>query len=497
MPAARYWRAIGLQPYSGTALELSALHLYLSGARVDATATLTSTIAPTAGTLANLQDDDTATVCRWLNVSAPGFALVWDFGVGNAQDVGAARFGSGALKAEFLEGVTLQYSSDAINWLAAGLVSGLAWPGANAMQAMPLDVNLSYTNTSLLLHFEGENDSATIVDSGATKRVPTDVGSGVKLKTAIRKIGSASCYFPGAGYQRIAYPASDAFVFGAGDFTIRGWCYITGGQSYARMVHFGPFWQSNNAFGINAKDADYPGKLTFASYKLGQRVLVSTTTIASNTWYHVEVIRAAGVFLLFINGILEATNSSFVGASIDASATNTVAIGGATTESGGESFGGYIDELQIIKGVALHTSSFTPPLEQSPDSSIGFATQASQIYSRPTPLALLLSGGPSAPAGPVLSPTAVQIDLQDGGLYRIVGDTKKRNSLAPLRRRVQLYNQRDSRLIRETWSDAATGDYAFNNVRGGDGTTYFVAGFDHTNTDKAVIADQLVPEPMP
>ena len=114
MPAARYWRAVGLQPYSGTALELSALQRYLSGARVDATATLTSTIAPTAGTLAALQDNDTATVCRFADVTAPGFALVWDFGSGNAQDVRAVRLGASTLQAEFLERVTLQYSSDGV-----------------------------------------------------------------------------------------------------------------------------------------------------------------------------------------------------------------------------------------------------------------------------------------------------------------------------------------------------------------------------------------------
>lgn len=114
-----------------------------------------------------------------------------------------------------------------------------------------------------------------------------------------------------------------------------------------------------------------------------------------------------------------------------------------------------------------------------------------------TPSAIILSGGASSPPGPVLSPAAVQIDRQDGGLYRIVGDTKKRNSLAPLRRRVQLYNQRDGRLVRETWSDAATGDYVFDNIKGGPGVLYFVCSFDHTNTDKAVIADQLPAKPMP
>jgi hypothetical protein len=118
-----------------------------------------------------------------------------------------------------------------------------------------------------------------------------------------------------------------------------------------------------------------------------------------------------------------------------------------------------------------------------------------------SPASIHLSGGASAPAGPVLSPAAVQIDRQDGGLYRIPNPRwvkeKALPANAPLRRRVQLYNQRDGRLIRETWSDAATGDYAFDNIRGGDGTTYFVVGFDHTEQYRGVIADNLTPEPMP
>ena len=78
MPAARYWRIVGIETYAGGDLELSGLHLYGAAGRLDATATLTSTIAPTAGTLAALQDDNLATTCRFAGsaVRAGGFALV-------------------------------------------------------------------------------------------------------------------------------------------------------------------------------------------------------------------------------------------------------------------------------------------------------------------------------------------------------------------------------------------------------------------------------------
>ena len=57
MPAARYWRLVAIEAHGSADLEMSALHLYDAAGRADATATLTSTIAPTVGTLAALQDE--------------------------------------------------------------------------------------------------------------------------------------------------------------------------------------------------------------------------------------------------------------------------------------------------------------------------------------------------------------------------------------------------------------------------------------------------------
>lgn len=283
MPAARFWRAVGLQSVGGGALELSALHLYLVGVRVDAAATLTSTFAPAGGSLAALQDDDTATTARWLDVSAPGFALVWDFGAGATQDVSAVRLGSGALYAEWLETLTLQYSSDGAAWVTVFSIPAFSWPGASVLQGGPAEP------------FPG-------------------VASGLVVQ---RKLG--------------------------------------------------------------------------------------------------------------------------------------------------------------VKQSA-------PPI--------------------------FLSGGSAGDTIPVLPPATIHLDRQDANgteaqtsttRYRIPGPRwvkeKTASTNVPLRRRVQLYNQRDSRLVREVWSDPVTGEYSFDNIRGD--TTYFVIAFDHTGHYRAVIADNLTPEPIP
>ena len=48
--------------------------------------------------------------------------------------------------------------------------------------------------------------------------------------------------------------------------------------------------------------------------------------------------------------------------------------------------------------------------------------------------------------------------------------------------------------MQATWSDATTGNYAFNGVR--PDCKYFVTSFDYTGTYRAVIADNLTPDPL-
>lgn len=92
-------------------------------------------------------------------------------------------------------------------------------------------------------------------------------------------------------------------------------------------------------------------------------------------------------------------------------------------------------------------------------------------------------------AGPCQSPDF------DGGDQRVVGTTSNTGTPnTPVRRRVRLHEQRTGRPVREAWSDAATGAYAFLNVRA---NTYYVMAFDHTGTYGGVIETDIVSEPMP
>ena len=83
-----------------------------------------------------------------------------------------------------------------------------------------------------------------------------------------------------------------------------------------------------------------------------------------------------------------------------------------------------------------------------------------------------------------------------GGQGRIPGTVKKDADPAdlPLRRRVRLIREIDGRVIRETWSDAATGEYLFTGVS--EHETYTVISYDHAHEYRAVVADNITPDVM-
>ncbi|RYF45476.1 MAG: hypothetical protein EOO27_41280, partial [Comamonadaceae bacterium] len=137
MAAHRYWRAVGLLPASGTALELSEFHLLALTTRVDGPGMLTSSVAPSSGTLAALSDDDLTTLAAW-NATAD-LVLTWDLGSGGSADVTDVRIGAADSQDRFLSSFALEWSDNGTTWTRYDIQSadapvteffaGLLWPG--------------------------------------------------------------------------------------------------------------------------------------------------------------------------------------------------------------------------------------------------------------------------------------------------------------------------------------------------------------------------------
>lgn len=140
----------------------------LSWTRVDDEATLSATIGPTAGTVADLQDADLATTATF-RVADSGFALVWDFGPTGSANVRAARIGSAASEATFLTQYDLEYSDDGVRWTALKTEGPIPWPGAYTLTMQEALGALVFRTTALTLRVFAQSpveDALVVVNLG-------------------------------------------------------------------------------------------------------------------------------------------------------------------------------------------------------------------------------------------------------------------------------------------------------------------------------------------
>lgn len=211
-----------------------------------------------------------------------------------------------------------------------------------------------HTNVTFLMHMDGTNDTAPSVDERG--HAVTSAGN-VLLKTATKKFGTASAYFPGAAGDVLTVADSADFEFGSGDFTIEFWVMPS----------------STLAMEFITKDAGAPG---FASYSLGQagsgtlRLDCTTTgssydihadsatgVVASGVWAHLALVRNGDVFTAYHNGVAVAT-TTVSGALVDNAGPLILGSRGADFNI----MTGYMDDVRITKGLARYTADFTPPV---------------------------------------------------------------------------------------------------------------------------------------
>ena len=88
-----------------------------------------------------------------------------------------------------------------------------------------------------------------------------------------------------------------------------------------------------------------------------------------------------------------------------------------------------------------------------------------------------------------LLPAVMRFDAVDGGSKTISGTVYlKGPPQVTASRRVVLLDRLSMRAVREVWSRASDGYYAFTNIRSG---TYVVVSFDHLGNYNAVIKDRI------
>lgn len=223
------------------------------------------------------------------------------------------------------------------------------------------DIGLDATAV-LLLHANNPGTS-TFIDSALTPKTIT--ANGNAIGTSAAKYGTGAAYFDGTG-DYLSAADHDDWTWG-GSYTAHCWVKIPTSGYGAGSAHINIISQAtdaNNQWRLlveNNQSGANQGKPVLVITQGGSSYvnIMGTTAIAENTWTHLAWVKNGSTYQVFVNGVGcgTATNATTMN-----NYTGQLRIGkNEVSVADAQDLNGVIDEVNILKGVALWTSNFTTP----------------------------------------------------------------------------------------------------------------------------------------
>jgi hypothetical protein len=249
-------------------------------------------------------------------------------------------------------------------------VRASAWP-------LVVVTDPDFSNVSLLLHFDGSNNSTTFTDSSLANRTATAVGD-AKISTAQSKFGGSSLLVDGDG-DYVSFPDSDDLDFGAGDFTIEAWVRLAAHPtSYAGAFQAGIVSKdssSTSGWYLNVGGSGSESLILNLSGSDGSRQeITATANLSLSTWYHVAAVREGNLIYIYRDGTLLNSGGTSYTKTLTNS-TTTLKVGAVDYDITYQYLlNGNVDDVRITKGVARYPggTTFTPPTAAFPDTGPAF-----------------------------------------------------------------------------------------------------------------------------
>ena len=207
--------------------------------------------------------------------------------------------------------------------------------------------------TGILCSMVGSHPMAT---GSRTAKTLTANGN-AQISTAQSVFGGASALFDGTTDYIVTNASSD-FSFGTGNFTIEyrirfnavDTLYVPICQRASTGIGNGEWWCEITA----AEDEMYWGFKNTAGTQYYVNLSLSGSAFATNTWYHIALVRNGSNLQLYQNGTAVGSATSVTG-SFGVNAAVTIGALG----NGSYSLNGYMDEIRI-SNLARYTANFTP-----------------------------------------------------------------------------------------------------------------------------------------
>jgi len=226
---------------------------------------------------------------------------------------------------------------------------------------VPSDDN--FNTVGFLSHFDGANNGVNnVFDDGSTSDHTITAAGGVtqgSFSPFSRPDGEWGLY-NGVNVDGNYLSAADSndWAFGSGNFTVEVWVFATSVGDFNKIVGQ---WPDNGGTTANAWTLETVGAALDFYANIGgsaTKVAEAGSNLPLNEWVHVAIVRNGDNHTLYQNGTGGTTVSN--SSAYDA-ASGALEIGSFSNLSGG-SWDGYISQVRVVKGTAVYTSDFTPPI---------------------------------------------------------------------------------------------------------------------------------------
>jgi hypothetical protein len=182
-----------------------------------------------------------------------------------------------------------------------------------------------------------------------------------QISTAQSKFGGSSIAFDGTGDYLTSPNLGGLLSFGAGDFTIEAWVYLSvmpTGNGYPTS-----FWVVGGGPANSEPGFDFAigstNLLVGLSNFSGLNINVAHG-MTTGIWYHIAISRSGSTLYAFKNGVQLAT-ANVAGVTADPCLTGLAVAAAEPVGATSGNFNGYIDDLRITKGYAVYTTNFPVP----------------------------------------------------------------------------------------------------------------------------------------
>ena len=235
-------------------------------------------------------------------------------------------------------------------------------PASFTLNIIVVVENSNYT--SALFTTGSSTNNNTFIDSSTNSHTITAAGNVTHLSFSPYRHGGYSTYFDGSG-DYLSVTNDTSLTIGTGDFTAECWIFVETGATLTN------YWRS--CFALQGDGNATAGSISIYmdnggdGYPAGSPAIIANGNsyrLQSNAdmrgqWTHVAVARQSGTMRFFVNGTL--ADSTTDNTNYNATGPTTV---GVSNTGQSNYWLGYIADARFVKGTAVYTSAFTPPIER-------------------------------------------------------------------------------------------------------------------------------------